>query len=216
MCGRYTVQVDMVEVHRRFKVALDELYQKNYNCAPTENLPVITNKSPEKLNYFHWGLIPFWAKDRKIGFKMINARAESLMEKTFKNALEKRRCLVVADGFYEWKTEGKTKQPYRIVVKESPLFAFAGLWEYNKDLNISSFTIISTTANELVEPIHDRMPVILRPEFEKKWLDTDIDPMEIQDMLQPYPADHMTAYPVSSAVGNVRNKHPELIMPIED
>lgn len=215
MCGRYTVQVDMIELHRRFKVVLDELYQKNYNCAPTEHLPVITNKQPDKLSYFHWGLVPFWSKDLKIGFKMINARAESLMEKdTFRNALERRRCLVVADGFYEWKSTNGDKQPYRLTVTDGPLFAFAGIWEYNRDLQINSFSIITTSPNELVEPIHDRMPVILLPEYESKWLSNSLDPVEALDMLRPYPADLMNAYPVSKAVGNVRNKNPELINPL--
>jgi putative SOS response-associated peptidase YedK len=216
MCGRYTVQVDMVEIHRRFKVAFDDLYQKNYNCAPSENLPVITNKRPEKLGYFHWGLVPFWAKDPKIGYKMINARAESLMEKaSFRNALEKRRCLVVADGFYEWKKTDRGKQPYRLTVKDGPLFAFAGIWEHHKEFRISSFSIITTEANELVEPIHDRMPVILLPEHEKKWLDESLDPVEALDMLRPYPSEMMDAYPVSQEVGNVKNKFPELIIPLE-
>jgi putative SOS response-associated peptidase YedK len=215
MCGRYTVQVDMVEIHRRFKVALDDIYQKNYNCAPTENLPVITNKKQDQLSHYHWGLVPFWARDLKIGYKMINTRAESLTEKgTFKNALEKRRCLVIADGFYEWKKTANGKQPYRLVVKKGPLFAFAGIWEYHKDLKLASFSIITTSANDLVEPIHDRMPVILKPEHEKKWLSESLDPLEAKDLLQSYPAELMEAYPVSQDVGNVRNKYPELIIPL--
>ena len=215
MCGRYTVQVDMIEVHRRFKVALDDLYQKNYNCAPTEKLPVITNKHPEILSHFQWGLVPFWAKDAKTGFKMINVRRESLAEKpSFKNIMEKRRCLVVADGFYEWKKSGKQKQPFRIMLKTGAAYAFAGIREYHKEFNLLTFSIITTTANELVEPIHDRMPVILQPESEHKWLDPHLDPTEAMDLLQPYPAELMTAYPVSNLVGNVRNKNPELIHPL--
>lgn len=216
MCGRYTVQVDMVELHRRFKVALDDIYQKNYNCAPTEELPVITNRNPETLSYYRWGLVPFWAKDIRMGFKMINTRKETFLEKdSFRNILEKRRCLVIADGFYEWKKSPDRKEPYRFILKDGNPYAFAGLWEYNKDLNVNSFSIITTTANELVAPIHDRMPAILPPETETRWLSKALDPVEALDMLQPYPSDLMRAYQVRQEVGNVKNKNPELIEPVE-
>lgn len=216
MCGRYTVQVDMVELHRRFKVALDDIYQKNYNCAPTEELPVITNRNPEMLSYYRWGLVPFWAKDIRMGFKMINTRKETFLEKdSFRNILEKRRCLVIADGFYEWKKSPDRKEPYRFILKDGNPYAFAGLWEYNKDLNVNSFSIITTTANELVAPIHDRMPAILPPETETRWLSKALDPVEALDMLQPYPSHLMRAYQVRQEVGNVKNKNPELIEPVE-
>lgn len=206
----------MMELHRRFKVALDDLYQKNYNAAPTEELPVITNRKPDVLSYFRWGLLPFWAKDIRMGFKMINTRCESFREKeSFRNILEKRRCLVIADGFYEWKETSGQKAPYRFTLINGEPYAFAGLWEYNKDFNINSFSIITTTANELVEPIHDRMPVILKPESESLWLSEALDPLEALDMLQPYPADEMRAYKVRPEVGNVKNKNPELIEPAE-
>ncbi|MGK7396572.1 MAG: SOS response-associated peptidase [Candidatus Cyclobacteriaceae bacterium M3_2C_046] len=213
MCGRYTVQIDMVELHRRFKVVLDDIYQKSYNSAPSEKLPVITNQDPNQLNYFHWGLVPFWAKDKKIGYKMINARAETILEKSsYKHALQRRRCLVVADGFYEWKKlDNHQKQPYRITLQDEEPYAFAGIWEYNQDLQLHSFSIITTEANELVKDIHDRMPVILKPENETRWLDHNLDLQEIQDFLIPYPADLMKAYQVSRAVGNAHNKSPDLI-----
>lgn len=213
MCGRYTIQVDMVELHRRFKVVLDDIYNKNYNCAPTENLPVITNKDQEKINYYKWGLVPYWAKEAKIGYKMINARSETILEKkSFSVPLERKRCLVLADGFYEWKKlDKKNKQPYRILLKSRTPFAFAGLWERNKLLGLNTFCIITTEANQLVSNLHDRMPVILKEEDERLWLDKDLDPLQALDLLKPYPTELMEAYPVSKAVGNADNKSPDLI-----
>ena len=217
MCGRYTVQIDMVELHKRFKVVLDEIYQKSYNCAPSENLPIITNKDPGCLNYYHWGLVPFWANDPKIGYRMINSRAETLSEKkSFRHALEKRRCLVIADGFYEWKKlDKKNRQPYRIILKNEAPFAFAGIWERNKDLDINSFSIITTEANDLVQDIHDRMPVILKREDEEKWLNDGLDPVDALDLLKPYPSGLLDIYPVDKAVGNANNKSPDLIKKIK-
>jgi putative SOS response-associated peptidase YedK len=216
MCGRYTVQIDMVTLHERFKVVLNEMYEQSANCAPTETLPVITNKHPETLSLYRWGLVPHWAKDIKIGFKMINARADTITQKkSFSAPLEKRRCLVVADSFYEWKRiDNKTKQPYRIMLKNARPFAFAGIWDYNRHLNVNSYSIITTDANEIVNDIHDRMPVILKPEDETKWLSEESDQQEVLDLLQPYPAEEMELYPVSAAVGNARNKSPELSRPL--
>lgn len=215
MCGRYTVQIDMVELHERFKVVLNEMYEQSANCAPTEELPVVTNKNPEELKLFRWGLVPFWAKDLKIGFKMINARADTILDKkSFSLPLEKRRCLVLADGFYEWKKLGNNqKQPYRILLKKAKPFAFAGIWEYNHQLKVNSYSIITTDANEIVNDVHDRMPVILKPEDEKKWLSDGLDLQEAVDMLKPYPAEDMEMYPVNPAVGNARNKDPQLTHP---
>ncbi|MFW5760863.1 MAG: SOS response-associated peptidase [Cyclobacteriaceae bacterium] len=215
MCGRYTVQIDMVALHERFKVALNEMYAKSSNCAPTEELPVITNKQPEELKLFRWGLVPFWAKDLKIGFKMINARADTILEKkSFSLPLQKRRCLVLADSFYEWKKlDKKNKQPYRIMLKSAQPFTFAGIWEYNGVLNVNTYSIITTDANELVNEVHDRMPVILKPEDEQKWLSDSLDLKEAVDMLRPFPAEKMKMYQVNPAVGNARNKDPELTQP---
>jgi putative SOS response-associated peptidase YedK len=215
MCGRYTVQIDMIELHERFKVVLNDMYGPSSNCAPTEELPVVTNRAPEEVNYYRWGLVPFWAKDLKIGYKMINARAETITDKkSFSAPLQKRRCLVLADSFYEWKKLDKqNKQPYRIRLQGGKPFAFAGIWEHNKGLQVNSYAIITTDANEMVNQVHDRMPVILKPEDEQRWLSDSLDLKEAVDLLQPYPAEAMEMYPVNPAVGNARNKDPELTQP---
>jgi putative SOS response-associated peptidase YedK len=161
-------------------------------------------------------LIPFWAKDEKIGSKMINARAESIEEKpSYRNAFRQRRCLVLADGFYEWKDKnGKT--PYRITLKDHQPFAMAGIWETWKNPEgkmIHSFSIITTSANELMKSIHDRMPVILPPEFEETWLKSD-DPREIRELLQPFESEKMQAWEVSKLVNSPRNDNPAVILPV--
>ncbi len=165
----------------------------------------------------HWGLIPSWAKDPSIGNKMINARAETLLEKpSFKRLVGKRRCLVLTDGFYEWRKEGKRKVPMRMLLKTRELFAFAGLWDRWKkpDGNeFQSFTIITIDANDLLRPIHDRMPVILGRDGEEKWLNPDLkDPSELLPLLKPYPSELMEAYDVSPLVNSPRNDRPECIL----
>jgi putative SOS response-associated peptidase YedK len=217
MCGRFSLTTDEAILNERFRLAGGiEPYVARYNCAPTQKLAVITNEEPGRLSFFRWGLIPFWAKDEKIGNKMINARAESIEEKpSYKNAFRQRRCLVLADGFYEWKTKnGKT--PYRITMKDYQPFAMAGIWETWKNPEgkmIHSFSIITTSANELMKSIHERMPVILPPEFEETWLKSD-DPREIRGLLQPYESEKMQAWEVSKLVNSPRNDNPALILPI--
>jgi putative SOS response-associated peptidase YedK len=219
MCGRFQISKVIDEVQIRFHIDVEkEWYRQIFNVGPMMSVPVITNEEPERMNFFRWGLVPFWAKDASIGNKLINARAESIGEKpAFKNALKKRRCLVPADGFYEWKRTGPIKQPYRICRKDEGLFAFAGLWETWKDAEgkeLQTFTIITTTPNQVVSGIHDRMPVILRPEFETLWLDSQVSVDEAMSYLQPYPAEDMKAYPVSSQVNSVRNNSVELLNPV--
>lgn len=217
MCGRFSLTTDEAILNERFKLAGGiEPYVARYNCAPTQKLAVITSEEPRHLSYFRWGLIPFWAKDEKIGSKMINARAESIEEKpSYRNAFRQRRCLVPADGFYEWKNEaGKT--PYRITLKDQQPFAMAGIWETWKNSEgkmIHSFSIITTSANELMKSIHDRMPVILPPEFEETWLTSD-DPREIRELLQPFESEKMQAYMVSKLVNSPRNDDPSVILPV--
>jgi putative SOS response-associated peptidase YedK len=169
-----------------------------------------------------WGLIPFWAKDTKIGYKMINARAETIMERSsFKNAFRKRRCLVPADSFYEWRKDGKIKTPLRIMLKSEEPFAFAGLWETWKDKSepdaptIHSCTIITTTPNSLMESIHDRKPVILPREYYSTWVDLENeDTDELMEMLTPYDSSQMKAYEVSTLVNSPKNQGEELVMPV--
>ncbi|MDO1451173.1 SOS response-associated peptidase [Rhodocytophaga aerolata] len=220
MCGRYTLAKKPEVIAQRFDASLEkDTFRETFNAAPTQVLPVISNNNPETIRYFKWGLIPFWAKDASIGNKMINARAETLKEKpAFRKSLQQKRCLVIADGFYEWKKEGKTKQPFRITLKDNGLFAFAGLWDEWKDdkgNKVQSFTIITTDPNELMAPIHNRMPVILPPAQEKHWLSNDLNPDEAMDLLVPYNAADMEAYPVSTLVNSPANNIKELLDSLE-
>lgn len=187
---------------------------KGYNCAPTQWLPVISNSNPHRISHYRWGLVPSWAKDMWGAARMINSRAETVQEKpAFRQAFRQRRCLVPANGFYEWKKE--TGQPYRIFLKNEPIFAMAGIWEVWKSPNgelIHTFSILTTQANGLMEGIHHRMPVILKPGNEQTWLQSD-DEAQLLDLLCPYPGEEMDMYPVSRAVNNVRNDDERLIMP---
>lgn len=215
MCGRYSFAIEDELIKERFGVSIrSAIYKARYNCAPTQNLAVISNQDPGDLNFFRWGLIPFWAKDPLIGNKLINAKAETIAEKpSFKNAFRRRRCLVPADGFYEWKKDA-VKIPYRIVLKSGDPFAMAGIWEKwvsNEGEIIHSFSIITTEPNELIAPIHNRMPVILLPENEKMWLD-DPGKTTLKGLLKPYPARLMKVFPVSNLVNSTRNDTPEVMV----
>jgi len=216
MCGRFQLSVKGKHISERFNVEVfDEMYKPCYNCAPSQNLAVITNADRTKLNFYRWGLIPFWANDPKIGYRLINARAESLSEKpAFKHAFRKRRCLIPANGFYEWKKD-RDKTPYRVFLKNDELFAMAGIWETWKDAEgkpVYSFSIITTKANPLVEKIHDRMPVILRPQDEEAWL-KEKDENTLKKLLVPFDSSEMEAYPVSKKVNSPANEGPEIILP---
>lgn len=216
MCGRFQLSVKGRHISERFNVEVfDEFYKPNYNAAPSQKLPVITNTEPTKLNYFKWGLIPFWAKDPKIGFKMINARSETIGEKpAFKNAFKKRRCIIPANGFYEWRKD-ENKTPFRIFLKSEELFSLAGIWETWKDAEgkpIHSFSILTTEPNTLIKTIHDRMPVILPPEFEYAWLNEE-DKKLLENMLKPFDAEKMEAYPISKKVNSPRNNNAEIVLP---
>jgi putative SOS response-associated peptidase YedK len=180
---------------------------------------VITNTKPDQVSFFKWGLIPFWAKDEKIGNKLINAKSETILEKpSFKNSFKRKRCLVLSDGFFEWKKiNAKEKIPYRIFLEEEPLFAMAGIWDTWKNPEgnqVYSFSILTTSANKLMENIHNRMPVILDREGEKQWL-ADRNPDELLKLFEPFPADKMTAYPISKLVNSPVNDKPEILEPVE-
>ena len=218
MCGRFTLTINPDELQQQFGLSEPPPTQlaPRYNIAPTQAVAVIANNSDRKLELFQWGLIPSWAKDPKIGSKMINARAETLAEKpSFRTALKRRRCLVVADGFYEWKKTGSGKTPMYIQLKDGRPFGFAGLWEAwqsPEDGLIKTCTIITTTPNELMESIHNRMPAILLPAHEDLWLDpTMTNISEAMSVLLPYPADAMRAIPVSTKVNAASGTGPELI-----
>jgi putative SOS response-associated peptidase YedK len=187
-----------------------------YNIAPTQDvLAVRLNPAGEREAVdLRWGLLPFWAKDEKVSYSTINARAETVASKpAFRDAFKKRRCLIAADGYYEWKAEDGGKQPYRITLAPEQPFSFAGLWEHweKGEKVVESCTIIVTSANELTRDIHDRMPVILDPADYDAWLDSSAG----QELLRPYPSERMRRYPVSRTAGNVKNTGPELIEPVE-
>ena len=222
MCGRFSLAANtkkLVEAFADYAVP-DELTPR-YNIAPSQAVAVIANNDRHKIELFQWGLIPSWAKDPQIGNRMINARAETLADKpSFKNAYKRRRCLVLADGFYEWKQEtgSKTKTPMYIRLASGEPFAFAGLWESwhgPEDSHVLSCTIITTTPNELLAQIHNRMPVILPAAVYEQWLDpAERGPEQLNGLLRPYPAAEMTAYPVSRLVNSPANDRPECIEPV--
>ncbi|MBK8625593.1 MAG: SOS response-associated peptidase [Saprospiraceae bacterium] len=224
MCGRSSLTKTEKEIEARFqaKFYTEELERynplPNYNVAPTQFHPVIQMQDAYHLSLYRWGLIPSWAKDESIGAKMINARAETLLEKTaFKRLLASKRCIIPLDGFYEWKTIGKTKIPYRIVTRDLEIFTVAGLYDIwlhptTKEA-LFSFTIITIPANQLMKEIHDRMPVILPKENEKVWLAQDLPVNEALTMLCPYPSDAMRLYEVSDKVNSVKNNDSSLILP---
>ena len=224
MCGRFTLFASFNDIIERFNIEqsiTEELYNPNYNVAPSHSvLSVINDGKINRLGYLKWGLIPSWAKDEKIGDKMINARAETLNEKpSYRMAYKKKRCLIIADSFYEWKRhEDKTKTPMRIKLKSDELFAMAGLWEQWKSPkgdSVYSCTVITTTPNDLVIDIHDRMPVILRPEDEKTWLDNSINDVNLlDDLLKPLPEELLEAYEVSNLVNSPKNNSPNLIQEV--
>jgi putative SOS response-associated peptidase YedK len=221
MCGRYAITTAPEAIRRLFGITgPTPNFAAHYNAAPGLELPVVRRdpKSGERvLGTLLWGLIPYWAKDRKIAWKMINARGETVKTApAFKSAYVKRRCLVPADAFYEWKKAGKAKQPYAIAMGDRQPFALAGLWENWKDKAsgqwLRTFTIVTTAPNALVAPLHDRMPVILAPAAYERWLGDEPDPA---DLIRPYPADDMIAWPVSTRVNKADNDDAAILEPVE-
>lgn len=224
MCGRYSLIASPNELKERFKVKyIDGKLVPRFNAAPAQQLPFIANTSPERMQLGEWGLIPAWMQDEKSPKRLINARAETVGEKpTFKTAAQKRRCLIVADGFYEWANvpKEKRKQPYRIMLKDETPFAMAGIYNEVKNKKTGKkhleFAIITTESNTLVAKIHNRMPAILRKKDEERWLDETIPFEDAVAILKPYPASKMKAYPVSFAVNNPDNESPDVIVPLDD
>ena len=231
MCGRYGRRGDKQRIAEWMQThntdAFDEFDETNlapsFNVAPQSLQPVVrldSETGKRELTVMRWGLVPFWSKDGKAAFNTINAKAETIATSpAYREAAKHRRCLVPADWFYEWKKlDAKSKQPYAIAMKDAELFAFAGLWDKWKDKatgqTLETYTVITTDPNELMEPIHNRMPVILHRKDYERWLAV-ADPAQLPvDLLRPYPAEEMRAWPVSRDVGNVRNNRPELIEPI--
>lgn len=221
MCGRYGF-IPGKDFYKRFKIdKTSGKLKTSYNVAPGRIMPVIIRQSPNQMIEMKWGLVPHWAQDPKIGYRMINARAETLESRpAFRPILHARRCLVPASGFYEWDHRGKTKIPYYIKLKNDAMFAFAGLYDIWKDAEgkmIMSYTIITTVSNTLVSKIHDRMPVILKREDEDRWLDPeDKDVAKLLPLLKPYPVGEMESYQVSPLVNKPANVSIDLIKPVEE
>ena len=219
MCGRFVFYSDPQFMREQY--GFDEgpiEFRPQYNIAPTQQVVTVTNDGTRRAELMRWGLVPFWAKDLKIGNRMINAVGETLATKpAFRAALKKRRCLILADGFFEWRTDGKNKIPNYIFLKSRKPFAFAGLWETWKSPEgetVKSCTIVTTSPNEFITPIHDRMPVILSEETEVLWLDPlTEDASVLTPLLIPSPSELMDSYLVSSYVNSPRNEGPECITP---
>ena len=221
MCGRYSVVIDEAKLRKQFTKELTGPAggpKANYNMAPTQSGPVITDRQPDRLSEFRWGLVPFWAKDLKIGARMINARREGIEDKpSFRKPIRERRCLVIADSFYEWQRRDGKKQPYRILPTDGSLLVMAGIWErwdpeHLDDVGpIYTYSIITGAPNAEMRPIHDRMPMLLLDsERQSQWLNRDADLTDVLSLLRTPPDGTLSAYPVSSQVGNVRNNGPDL------
>lgn len=218
MCGRYSFAALAEEVENRFHIKIDgSTWRVRYNCAPTQNLAVITNENPDKLSYLRWGLIPSWANDPAIGNKLINARSESAVEKpAFKKSMESKRCLVLSSGFYEWKKVGKSKIPMYITLKEYPLFAMAGIWDRWSapgGNDMETFSILTMQPNEFMKGVHNRMPVILSPVAEQRWLETSEAQMQKKLFLSP-DSNAMKMHQVSTLVNSPSTDFSDLILPV--
>jgi putative SOS response-associated peptidase YedK len=224
MCGRYTLTSKGDEVALLFDLSEIPSFPPRYNVAPTQEAAVVrvpASGAPRHLDLLRWGLVPYWADDPKIGNRMINARSEGVADKpAYRSSFRKQRCLIPTDGFYEWKKDGKLKQPYHIRRKDRQPFAFAGLWSRWRPKEggsqpLDTFTILTTDANELIRPLHDRMPVILDPASFDLWLDPAVgDPARLQEFLVPYGGSQMETVPVSRAVNSPANDTPDCIAPL--
>jgi putative SOS response-associated peptidase YedK len=227
MCGRYRLSRRKQLVEEYFDSTGEDDWAPRYNIAPTQPVPIIRQNPKEprrELSLARWGLIPWWAKDSSGAAAMINARSETAATKpAFRDALKLRRCLIPADGFYEWKRNGKDKQPYCFEVNEGQLFAFAGIWETWKDasrktktMTIETCSILTTTPNAVTSTVHDRMPVILEPRNYDLWLDPGMTKMDVViDMLKPFDARLMRSFPVSTRVNHAANDDAECSTPIK-
>lgn len=222
MCGRFALPTPE-ELADHFSVKKSPDLTPRYNIAPSQDIAVIRlipHTSTREIAMLRWGLIPFWAKDRKIGYKMINARAQSVADKpAFRAAFKHRRCLIPASGFFEWSHIKGTKQPYFIRLKDSNILSFAGLWEHwvGKDGEVvDSCTIITTVANEAVGNIHDRMPVIIEPELYDRWLDPEAEGKNLLSFFKPFPDKKILAYPVGIEVNSPKNDNPNCLVEMKE
>lgn len=224
MCGRFTLYTDLDHIFDLYEIEqqINIVFHPRYNIAPAQSVLAIVNDGKKNIaGMLRWGLVPNWAKDDKMATKMINARAETLLEKpSFRSLVQRKRCIIPADGFYEWMTTDQGKQPMHIVMKDRSVFSMAGLydtWFDAKGRKVSTCTVITTMSNALMESIHNRMPVILKREDEQLWLNRNHENInDLLALLKPYHTQEMTAYPVSTIVGNVRNDSPECIQSLVD
>ena len=222
MCGRFSMAIDSDDLQTALALGqMPDDWKRRYNIAPSQQIAAVRDAETRKVELLQWGLVPFWAKDPAIGNNLINARSESVFEKpSFKYAFRKRRCLILADGFYEWqKSGGKGSRPFYFSMRSGEPFAFAGLWEYWQPKDqpgqaLSTCTIITTAANETVAPVHERMPVILRGEAMWDWV-LETGETALMSMLKPAPADWLRAWEVSRAVNDVRQDSPECAAPLQ-
>ena len=221
MCGRYMITTSLEAIQRLFQVSDRPNLAARYNVAPTQRVPIVRlqpERAGRELVLVRWGLIPHWAKDAKIGNRLVNARAETVARTpAFRDAFRRRRCLVVADGFYEWRTTGGPRHPYLVRMASREPFAFAGLWAWWRSPegeDVESCTIVTTTADPLLATIHDRMPVLLAPSDYEAWLRAD--PEEAQALLARRDDATLEVVPVSDRVNNVRNDDADLIAPIDE
>ena len=222
MCGRYRLSRRKQLIQQYFDTAEEVDWEPRYNIAPSQQVGIVRQDrtKPERhLSLARWGLIPFWAKDPNIGFKTINARSETAPSKpAFREAFRTRRCLVPADGFYEWQRSGKAKQPFHFGMGDDSLFAFAGLWDRWKDPTgqvVESCSILTTTPNALLADVHNRMPAILSPENYDLWLDPGLERVNaVTELLSPFDARLMKRYPVSNRVNFVKNDDPDCAVPL--
>jgi len=220
MCGRFSMFTYIKALKDQFKI--DDILtsiEPRYNIAPAQKIATVVQYESRQLVEMKWGLVPSWAKDSKIGNRLINARAETVATKpAFQSAFKKRRCLILADSFFEWQKSGDVKTPMLIRLKSEETFAMAGLYEYWKmksGKTLESCAIVTTAANEFMKPIHDRMPVILRPENEDSWLDSELQEVqEVTRLLEPVDFDLMESYEVSTYVNSPRNQDSNVIRPV--
>lgn len=218
MIERYSITATAETIGQRYAVDVPDFYKPRYNAAPTQLLPVITSINPEGLSLFYWGSSPEWAKNKTPAEKIINVRTESLLDKpALKRAMMKLRCIVPADGFYGWKKIGKkTRIPYRFVLQNKTVFSMAGIWEEFEDgegQTIHTFMVFTTTSNDIVSPVQERMPVILDQQGEKIWLNKDSSEEDLNKLFVPFPAESINLYTVSPRINELSADVPSLIMP---
>ncbi len=222
MCGRFEIHSTLEIIAKVFGIdSITFDYQPNYNVAPSHDILLVVNDGKRRLVRSRWGFVPSWSKELSAGYKMINARAESVADKpSFRQAFQNQRCLVVADGFYEWKKEGTKKRPFYIRLKSGKPLGFAGLysiWKSPEGEQICTSTIITIDANEIVQPLHDRMPVIASPDAYDLWLDPDIhDKSLLQNILKSFSSEELEAYEVTQKVNSPKNSTPENIQKIAE